>query len=730
MRRLLWLTLGFGAACLLGCFLPNWGIALRLLSLLGAAAGLAATRWWRPARIPGWLLLGVALGSLWFGLFRSWRLQPLQPYDGVTGSFTACITSQPERTQYGWTADGELLLAGRKQALRLYLHEDCCPRLGDRVQGELRLRLTAPGGSRETSFYQGKGVFLLAYQQGPLECTPGEAPLYAPRFAQRLKELLRACFPADTYPFAKALLLGATEELSYQVDTALKSSGIRHVVAVSGLHVSILFGVLSALLGKRRVLMAVVCLPALAFFAAMTGFTPSVLRACTMSALMILAQCFRREYDPPTALAFSCLVMLLANPFVILAVGFQLSVGCVAGIQLFYGPIREKLSFGGKKAPFWARGLVSGAAISLSALSLTAPLTAVYFGTVSLASVVTNVLTQWLITGLFCGLLLTCLVGLFWAGGAGALGWLLSWPIRLVLWLAEGIGRFPLSVVYTASPYIVLWLVFVYALLVVLLICKGRAAFPILCLATLGLCLSLCLSYLEPRLDRCRVTVLDVGQGQCVLLQAQGKNWLVDCGGDRDTDAANKAAALLLQQGVTRLDGLIVTHFDYDHCGGVNHLLSRVDTELLLLPAVVNDFAPVRGEVVWVDRELEITWGSAVLRLYPPIYSGDSNENSLCILLDTEECDILITGDRSGFGERMLLRSASLPQVDVLIAGHHGARDSAEAALLEAVRPATVLISVGENTYGHPHEELLARLEEFGCRVYRTDINGTIVYRR
>jgi len=100
-------------------------------------------------------------------------------------------------------------------------------------------------------------------------------------------------------------------------------------------------------------------------------------------------------------------------------------------------------------------------------------------------------------------------------------------------------------------------------------------------------------------------------------------------------------------------------------------------------------------------------------------------------LFDTEKCDILITGDRDGFGERSLLRNVDIPKVDVLVAGHHGAKNSTCQELLEAVRPEIVCISVGEgNPYGHPAPELLERLAEFGCAVYRTDQNGTITIRR
>ena len=131
-----------------------------------------------------------------------------------------------------------------------------------------------------------------------------------------------------------------------------------------------------------------------------------------------------------------------------------------------------------------------------------------------------------------------------------------------------------------------------------------------------------------------------------------------------------------------------------------------------------------------VSDTLILEDGSMKLTVFGPVYSGYSNENSLCILFETENCAILIIGDRSAFGERMLMRNRNLPDVDLLIAGHHGSRYSTSDELLTAVQPETVIISVGENTYGHPSQEVLDRLAEFGCAVYRTDRDGTIIYRR
>ena len=135
--------------------------------------------------------------------------------------------------------------------------------------------------------------------------------------------------------------------------------------------------------------------------------------------------------------------------------------------------------------------------------------------------------------------------------------------------------------------------------------------------------------------------------------------------------------------------------------------------------------------MIYAAENLELTLEGTVIRIYAPVFPGNSNENSLCILFDTEKCDILITGDRNGFGERSLLRHGDIPDVDVLVAGHHGSKNATCEELLAAVRPEIVCISVGkDNSYGHPAPETLQRLQRYGCSVYRTDQNGSIIIRR
>ena len=545
--------------------------------------------------------------------------------------------------------------------------------------------------------------------------------------------MLEELLPEDTSVFARALLIGDTSDLDYETKTDFTVSGIRHIVAVSGLHVSILFSLVNLSSLRKRFLSVLMGFPVLALFAAMTGFTPSVCRACIMSGLMMAASLFNREYDGPTALSFAGLLLLLVNPLVIASVSYQLSFASVAGIFLFSTGIRTWiLSLApGKKAGKLRNYFAVSVSITLGATVMTVPLCALYFGTVSLAAVLTNLLVLWVIGFLFYGLILLCLLGSFWTGGAVILGKALSVLIRYVLLTAGCIAKFPLSAVYTRSPYIVFWLVFVYGLLAVFLLSKNRKPLQLGCCAVLGLCLALLASWTEPMLDDLRFTVLDVGQGQCLLLQSEGKNFLVDCGGSTDAAAADAAAETLLSQGISRIDALILTHHDRDHAGGVGNLLSRVEAELLVLPAVPSEAAYPAEKTVFASKDLVLSSGDTEIRIFASQIPGNDNENSLCILFDTKNCDILITGDRSGFGERSLLRHADIPDVDVLVAGHHGSKNASCDELLEAAKPEIVCISAGRNnSFGHPAPETLQRLESFGCTLYRTDLQGDILIRR
>lgn len=743
MRKLFWFTVGFACGCGL-CVSFLWRhplLPLLIYALASSVLCLALARKNDLLRIPAALLLGLSVSLGWFSLFWGRYIQAAQPMDGQIVHLQVVATDYSEKTDYGLSVDGIAKLEGNYYRLRLFQKDDTWMEPGDVLESDVLLRMTTPGGRKESSYYQGTGMFLTATQRTQTALShveQGDFWFLPARIAAEVKNRIVRFFPEDTAPFAKALLLGDTSDLSYSQDTALKLSGIRHVTAVSGLHISILFALVFFFLKFHRWLVLLVSTPLLLFFAAMTGFSPSVTRACLMYFLIALSQAVFEEYDMLTSLAFACLVLLL-NPFVLLSVSFQLSVASVAGILLFAAAsgrwLLERIPNGKKKGmrgnlARWFAGSVS---VSVSALTFSAPLSACYFGTVSLIGVVTNLLTIWVIGFLFYGIGAVGILGGAFPSVCRWLGNILAWPIRYVLFTARLLSKIPFAAVYTESRFILCWLILCYVLLALFLISgrrKGRCFFAVgaVCLAA-----AMAASVIQPRMDNLRLNVLDVGEGQAILLQTGGEHYLIDCGGDSEERTADRVAQTLLSQGVFHLDGVVLTHYDRDHVGGLENLLTRIPVEHFYLPdqGEVQISQEEANMCTLVARDTEIPVGHGKLVLLEPGGENSNNENCMCVLFESEECVILITGDRGRSGERRLLASYTLPDVDVLIAGHHGSKNSTTEELLRAVRPETVIISVGKNNrYGHPAQELLDRLAEYNCTVYRTDEMGSVLVRR
>jgi competence protein ComEC len=148
---------------------------------------------------------------------------------------------------------------------------------------------------------------------------------------------------------------------------------------------------------------------------------------------------------------------------------------------------------------------------------MTTPLCAWYFGTVSLVGILTNLLTLWIVTYIFCGIVAACFAGLFWLSAGRVIANVISWGIRYVILVAKCLSGIPVAAVYTASIYIIFWLIFAYILIIAFLCMKNKHPLVFACCIVIGLCVSLLASWIEPLTDECRVTVMDVGQGQCVL---------------------------------------------------------------------------------------------------------------------------------------------------------------------------------------------------------------------
>lgn len=735
MRKLVWLAIGICCGCALGVYAFGSTILIPFC-VIATVVSIASFCIFKGKT--ALIFLGFAVGLCYTVSYNHFYLSGTENYDGITLHTAITVTDYSEKTPYGIRAEGEISLENKTYAVLLYGDAglEFCP--GDILEGRFTLRLTAPGGSKEMAYYQGQDVWFIAYPRDELTVTKGDNSSLR-YFPQRLRRAvlnrLDGLFPEDTIGFAKALLLGETEDLSYAQDTDLKISGIRHIVAVSGLHVSILFALIYLLAGKKRYLTALLGIPLLLIFALTAGLTPSILRACLMQVLMMLALLLNREYDPPSAFSFAVIVILALNPFSISSVSFQLSCGCILGIFLFSGrfqrhfhPITKGFTLGKKLL----RLIFGSLSVTVGTMIVTAPLSAYYFDTISLIGLLTNLLTLPIVTIIFYGILAALVLSFILMPLGSFVAAVISLLMRYVLLVADILSNVPFAAVYTSSVYICLWLLLCYVLFAVFWL-RGKKHMGLTVGAMVALLLAAsAFSFIEPRLDDYRVTVLDVGQGQSILIQSKGETYLVDCGGSSNTGTADTAANALLSQGISHIDGVILTHYDSDHIGGLSYFLERIHADILYLPngGELPFSLSEDQNKMYLDEIITVTVGIGKLTLIPGKASEVSNDCSTCVLFQAKECDILITGDRSITGEELLMKQFSLPKLEILVAGHHGADNATGFKLLEQTHPDTVIISVAKNNfYGHPGRDLLNRLNLFGCRILRTDRHGNIIIR-
>lgn len=495
--------------------------------------------------------------------------------------------------------------------------------------------------------------------------------------------------------------------------------------------------------------MALCCIPAVFAFMAMTGFSPSVVRAGVMEILVLLAPALGREGDTLTALAFSLLLLLGQNPYAAMDVGLQLSYLSVAGILTLTGRMNAWLweRLGLQRGKGHIRQAANGAGrfftgcvtMGLGAAVFTTPLTVWYFGAVSLAAPIANLLTLWAVTGLFLLGLPAAALGAVWLP-AGRLLALCAQPlISYLLALVPVLSRFPFAAVPAGdNSYLLIWLFFAYGVLFICLFRGGDVLRPAIALCGCALTLAAALWLNAASLDgnMLTVSVLNVGQGQSVLFTSAGNSALIDCGGTGLYNPGDTAADRIQSMGRNRLELFVLTHFHADHANGAAELLRRLDVAVLAVPDVEPD-NPVRAsllelarergtKVLFIHDDRMVSIGKAALRLYAPLGAGGGNEEGLSVLASCGEFDVLITGDMNAVVEHRLVKYGGLPDIELLVAGHHGSAAAVSEELLRAVRPEYAVISVGYNTYGHPAPETLERLAAAGCSVYRTDWQGTV----
>jgi len=748
MRKLCRFSLPFCAAAFaasLGLpFLVPIGLTFAVLGLLAGCR----------KRLPVCLaFLGFAVGLLWFQGYSLLFRAPALELAGQTADFSATVTSFPQETAIGSFRVEARLHPEQAPDPKIILYagssgEGLLP--GDRISGTARFRNADVVRGESVSYYEAKGIYLQGSITGTLSAERPDTPpasVWPVYIAQAIKDSVQTIFPADVSALMTALLTGDKANLSDSTYTALQRSGAAHIVAVSGLHLSFFAGFLALLFRRRSKSGAALTILLVLLFAAVTGFTPSVVRAAVLVIMTTLAPLLGREADPPTTLSAALLLLIVCNPYSIQSVSLQLSFAAVAGIHLLSRPLYRAMtrslgSGGSLPRRLWRRlcdALAANTSLTVGALLLTTPLTAWYFGTVSLISPVTNLLILWAVSLIFAPGLILTLLGIVLPGSAAILTFPVTLLSRYVLWVTRKLGSLSFSSLSMNSIYLCAWLVLVYVIILLVLLRRYRRPILPVCSGVIALCAALMLSrasLLSPPLS---ITMLDVGQGQSILLCSGGRTALIDCGGSKD-NAGDIAADYLQSLGISHLDLLVLTHCHNDHANGVPELFARLDISALVLPDLREEESPYRAEILSLARESgtaitllddnrTLSFGKAELKLYAPLGDGGTNEEGLFVLASCGEFDALITGDANAFVESLLLKYGALPDIEVLASGHHGSKNSTSERLLDAVKPETCLISVGYNTYGHPADETLSRLAARGIDIYRTDRMGNLTVR-
>lgn len=742
MRYLCHVGAALAAACLLCAYwLPGaWRLPLAAVLLaMGLACLLLRRRGRMVLRLALWLL-SAAVGLGGYSLHWALRVAPARALDGQTVTAAAELRMAPAETAYGAAVPVWLELDGRRLSMQLYLDE--CGGLlpGDRLSGTFRLRL--PRDERETDgepgYLRASGIYLAAVPEGTLDCTrPERVPLrYWPAVVRlRVGQVCGRLFSAETAPWFTALLTNQNR-LTYADRNSLKLAGLYHCICTSGMHIHVLMALISLLCLRRRRLAAALGLPVCAFFWAVAGGTPSVSRAVVMQAILLLAPLLHREHDTPTALAAALIVLLLRQPDSIAHLGLQLSFLSVLGIELVSGRLYRALlrRSGDSRLLRWA---ASAVCTSLGALLLTTPLLAWRYGMVPLLAPLTGLLCLDAVMLCFAAGLPAALLGLWIPAAGRVLALPLEWLMRYVIAAVRLAARLP--VLYLSDPVWIVWLAVAYGLALLMLLPGSGKRVPLACLAA-SFAAAVLLHTVQVRrpVDGFRLTVLDVGQGQCLVLRSGEQTCVIDCGGSWPEDAGEQCARYLLGQGVRRIDLLVLTHYHADHAGGVAQLLSRVEAGQVLLPDVPDDTGnravierAAAGRIEWVTDDRALPLGEGTLRLFAPRSDAGDNEACVSLLASFGQDDVLVTGDMDSDTEFLLCKTAELPDVEVYVVAHHGSRYASGAYFLSRILPELAVISVGrDNGYGHPASETLERLAAIGSQVLRTDELGTIVIER
>ncbi len=566
------------------------------------------------------------------------------------------------------------------------------------------------------------------------------------QYRQQGINLINQYVDQPTSSFMISLIFGDRSKLDEDILDAYQQLGLVHLLAISGLHVGIITAAtfyIGIRIGLTRQWMNVILIGLLPFYVLLAGGAPSVMRAATMTGVALTLMLLKKKVFSIDTIGLACIFILLLNPYYLYHIGFQLSFSVSLSLLLASG-ILQKMQ----------NGIAQLFIVSMIAQVASLPLLLHHFYQFSFWSPLLNVIFVPFYSLYVLPISFLLFFVLFLSPEHVTLIVpLLSYPLEYMNFLALRIAEIPLGTLVFGKPNPILMAAYCLAVVFFFYMWEINKRWLGTIVLLTGLVFQWNIDYVNPY---GKVVVLDIGQGDAIYISLPfyKGDYLIDTGGaftfpqeewkERKKEFHSGSDVLvpfLKAEGVRRLDKLLLTHGDFDHIGNVESLWGEVDIGEVIVPKGFG-VSEYEKEILKVAKQRGTSINVAVssagwnagkasfLYLHPTKFYENKNEGSIVLLAVLSNKKWLFTGDMEEEGERDLLHHYPNLNVDVLKVGHHGSKTSSTDSFLREIRPDVAIISAGRNNrFGHPHQEVLERLSQVEAEVFRTDIQGAIIFR-
>lgn len=536
--------------------------------------------------------------------------------------------------------------------------------------------------------------------------------------------------------------------------------GLSHFLVISGLHIQALSAVFYSLLkksGMKRSKCALICTIIVIMYGCLIGFSASVRRAIIMCAMRLFSDIFKRTYDMLTSLSVAFIISVLINPCCILETGFVYSYMAVLAVSLYMEFIYQmnyavnpitKNDY--SRHPKLKRRIPDLVGLPVIIWLFILPISLKNGYSATFLSIILNIFLGVLTTP---SLIMAALAFLFSELKLGVLAGLFDFLFAIILRfmdsLCDAFSRLKVFGIITSVKNIQVIVFYVFLLSFVIIFVRQMSEY-LISLSLVSFLFIVSFSFFDAPV----FTALDVGQGDCLVYQyAPHKAVVVDCGSSSKSNVGERILSEYLKYcSITTVSDFFLTHEDSDHVNGVKYIVDDCYSEgITVKNLVVSNNLDLASENIYeivsalhkTTKIRTIHAGNRLIRgklcitcLWPLKGQAftDPNTDSLVLLLSNGEKDILLTGDCPSESENLILsRVCENPSaltkdghIEILKAAHHGSKYSCSRQFLDVVASDICIISVGRNSYGHPHKETLERLELINALILRTDTEGAI----